>query len=176
MVAPATVIPPVIPPVTLGADQLYKVPDGTIPFVEFTGVTLKNTPSQLTAVIAVITAVGFKVTVTVNVEPVQDPDIGVTIYVAVCCVLEVLVNSPLMFTDPLPVVTPVILPVVPGVDQLYVVPTGTMPLVTFVGVTVKLTPLQLTVVIALITAAGFTVTVTVNTDPVQLPLVGVTKK
>ena len=176
MVAPATVIPPVIPPVTLGADQLYKVPDGTIPFVEFTGVTLKNTPLQLTAVIAVITAVGFKVTVTVNVEPVpQLTLVGVTIYVAVCCVLEVLVNSPLMFTDPLPVVTPVILPVVPGVDQLYVVPTGTIPLATFVGVTVKLTPLQLTVVIAFITAVGFTVTVTANTAPAQLPDNGVTK-
>ena len=142
----------------------------------FIGVILKVTPPQVVVVIGVITAVGFKVTVKVNVEPTpQLTLVGVTVYVAVCCVLEVLVNSPLMFTDPLPVDIPVILPVVPGADQLYVVPTGTIPLVTFVGVTVKLTPLQLTAVIALITAAGFTVTVTENTTPVQLPLVGVTK-
>ena len=38
-----------------------------MPFVPFTGVTLKNTPSQLIAVIAVIPATGFTVTVNVNV-------------------------------------------------------------------------------------------------------------
>ena len=171
---PDWVTPPVNP-VPVGALQLYVVPAGTIPFVEFTGVILKVIPPQATVVIGVITAVGFKVTVKVNVGPVHEPDTGVTKYVAVCCVLEVLVNSPLMFADPLPVDIPVILPVVPGVDQLYVVPTGTIPLVTFVGVTVKITPLQLTVVIKLITAAGFKVTVKENTAPIQLPLVGVTK-
>jgi hypothetical protein len=48
-----------------------------------------------------------------------------------------------------------------------------MPLVTLVGLTVNVTPLQLTVVIALITAVGLIVTVTVNVAPVQLPDVGV---
>jgi hypothetical protein len=69
---------PVIPPVTVGTDQLYKVPAGTIPFVRFTGLTVNNTPLQLTVVNALITAVGLIVTVTVNVAPVQLPDNGVT--------------------------------------------------------------------------------------------------
>ncbi len=71
--------PPVKPPVTDGANQLYNVPAGTIPLVLFTGLTLNVTPLQLTVVIAVITAVGLIVTVTVNVTPVQLPDNGVTI-------------------------------------------------------------------------------------------------
>ena len=56
-----------MPPVTPGTPQLYVVPPGTMPFAPLTGVTLKNTPSQLIAVIAVIAEVGFTVTVTVNV-------------------------------------------------------------------------------------------------------------
>ncbi len=75
--------PPVKPPVTVGADQLYNVPVGTMPFVPFVGVAVKSTPLQLTVVIAVTTAVGFTLMVTVNVEPLQLPDNGVTIYVAV---------------------------------------------------------------------------------------------
>ena len=59
--------PPVNPPVTPGALHAYTVPAGTIPFVPFVGVTLNNTPSQLIAVIAVIPATGFTVTVNVNV-------------------------------------------------------------------------------------------------------------
>ena len=78
LVALVPVVPPVIPPVTLGADQLYKVPAGTIPLVRLVGVTLKITPLQVTVVIAVITAVGFKVTVTVNKVPVHKPVNGVT--------------------------------------------------------------------------------------------------
>ena len=62
--------PPVMPPVTIGADQLYNVPVGTIPLVLFTGVALKVTPLQVVAVIGVITAVGFKVNVKINDAPV----------------------------------------------------------------------------------------------------------
>ena len=62
--------PPVMPPVTIGADQLYNVPLGTIPLVLFTGVALKVTPLQVVAVIGVITAVGFKVNVKINDAPV----------------------------------------------------------------------------------------------------------
>ena len=62
--------PPVMPPVTIGADQLYNVPAGTIPLVLFTGVALKVTPLQVVAVIGVITAVGFKVNVKINDAPV----------------------------------------------------------------------------------------------------------
>ena len=73
------VTPPVNPPVTAGADQLYNVPEGTIPLVPFVGVTVKLVPLQITLVIAVTTAVGFTVTVTVNVVPLQLPETGVTI-------------------------------------------------------------------------------------------------
>ncbi len=71
--------PPDIPPVTVGANQLYKVPTGTIPFVPSVGLTVNATPLQLIVVIAVTTAVGLTVTVTVNVAPVQLPDNGVTV-------------------------------------------------------------------------------------------------
>jgi hypothetical protein len=49
-----------------------------MPFVLLTGLTVNVTPLQLTVVIAVTTAVGLIVTVTVNVAPVQFPDNGVT--------------------------------------------------------------------------------------------------
>ena len=71
--------PPVNPPVTVGTDQLYNVPKGTIPFVPFVGVAVNNTPLQLTVVIAVITGVGFTLMDSVNVEPIQLPDTGVII-------------------------------------------------------------------------------------------------
>ena len=66
-----------------GADHEYVVPDGTIPFVTFTGVTVKAPPPQAVAVMALTTGLGFTVTVTVNVEPTQlptpDPPVGVTV-------------------------------------------------------------------------------------------------
>ena len=65
--APLPVVPPVNPPVTVGALQLYVVPAGTIPFVPFAGDELNNTPLHVVALIALITAVGFTVTVQVNV-------------------------------------------------------------------------------------------------------------
>jgi hypothetical protein len=71
-------VPPVIPPVTVGALQAYKVPAGTLPFVGLVGVILKITPLQVVVVIAVIAAIGFNVTVTENTVPVQPPDTGVT--------------------------------------------------------------------------------------------------
>ena len=85
LAAPLPVPPPVILPVTLGALHAYVVPAGTIPFVPFTGVTLKNNPLHVVLVIALITADGFTVTVTVNVAfaPHSD-DVGVIVYVAVC--------------------------------------------------------------------------------------------
>ena len=76
--------PPVMPPVTPGTPQLYVVPDGITPLVPFVGVTLKNTPLQVVVLIGVILAYGLILTVTVNVAPVQVPDNGVTVYVAVC--------------------------------------------------------------------------------------------
>ena len=70
--------PPVMPPVTIGVDQLYKVPDGIIPLVPSVGVMLKLDPLQITAVNALTVAFGFTVTVNANTAPVQLPDTGVT--------------------------------------------------------------------------------------------------
>ena len=79
---PAT--PPVIPPVTDGADQLYVVPAGTMPSVPSTGETLNAVPVQAAAAITLIAGFGFTVTVTVKVEPEQPPGAtGVTLEVAV---------------------------------------------------------------------------------------------
>ena len=50
-----------------------------MPLVRFVGLTVNATPLQLTELIAVITAVGLIVIVTVNVATVHDPDNGVTI-------------------------------------------------------------------------------------------------
>ena len=72
---------------------------------------------QVVAVIGVITAVGFTVTVTVNGVPVQVPDVGVTVYVAVCTALVGFTNVWLI-DAPVAVTPPVIPPVTPGVDQL----------------------------------------------------------
>ena len=167
-------VPPVIPPVTVGADQLYKVPAGTIPFVPLVGVTVNNTPLQLTPVIAVTLAVGLIVTVTAKLAPVQVPDTGVTVYVALCWIFVGLNNVPLMFTAFEPVDPPVNPPVTTGALQLYKVPAGTTPFVPLVGVTVNNTPLQLTPVIAVTLATGLIVTVTAKLAPVQVPDTGVT--
>ena len=73
------ITPPVIPPVTVGADQLYNVPAGTIPFVPFVGVTVNNIPLQDDAVIAVIADTGVTLTVTVKLAPApQLTVVGVT--------------------------------------------------------------------------------------------------
>ena len=63
-----------------------------------------------------------------------------------------------------------------GVDQLYNVPAGMIPFTPLVGVTLKLTPLQVMVVIVFTDAAGVMVTVTVNGRLFpQLVVIGVTK-
>ena len=164
-----------MPPVTNGALQLYKVPDGTMPFVPLVGVNVNNTPLQVIVVIAVTLATGLIVTVTAKLAPVHVPDTGVTVYVALCCVFVGLTKVPLMFIAFVPVVPPVNPPVTTGAPQLYNVPAGTTPFVPLVGVTVNNTPLQLTPVIAVTLATGLIVTVTVNVAPApQLTVVGVT--
>jgi hypothetical protein len=47
--------------------------------VLFTGVTVKLFPVHIEAVIADIAGIGFIVTITVNVDPVQLPAVGVTV-------------------------------------------------------------------------------------------------
>ena len=60
--------PPVTVPVNDGSSQVYLVAAGIIPFVPLVGVTTNGTPLQVTVVIALTSGVGFKVTITVNVE------------------------------------------------------------------------------------------------------------
>jgi hypothetical protein len=43
------------------------------------GVTLNNTPLQITVLIAVISGVGFSVTITVKDAPTQLPEVGCTL-------------------------------------------------------------------------------------------------
>ena len=62
---------------------------------------------------------------------------------------------------------PVTVPVNVGTLQLYTLPSGTIPLVGFVGVTTNGTPLHVTVVIVVISAVGGTVTVSTNVTPTQ---------
>src|ERR1044071_1702383 len=103
-----------------------------------------------------IDGAGLTVTVTVNVDPVHEPDVGVTVYVAVCAVLVGLVNVPVI-DEPDPATPPVIPPVTVGTPQLYVVPAGTIPFVPFTGVAVNATALQTVAVIAVTAGVGFTV-------------------
>ena len=58
-----------------------------------------------------------------------------------------------------------------GKAHVYLVPPGTIPLVPSVGVNVKVNPAQIVVVIGLIAATGFTVTVSVNVAPLPHVLV-----
>jgi hypothetical protein len=121
-----------------------------------------------------IVGTGFIVTVTVKDEPVQEAVAGVTVYVACCVTVVVLVRFPVIADAPEPAAPPDILPVTAGADHEYVVPEGTIPLVPFAGVTVKLVALQLVAVMAVTAGFGLTVTVTVKVDPVHDAVAGVT--
>ena len=131
---------------------------------------------QIVAVCAGITGFGFTVTITVNVGPLQVPDFGVTIYVAVNGALVLLVNVPeievkLLATNP---AAPPVIPVsTVGAGQEYVVPAAIIllfaPAVT--GVTVNTLPLQTDVTSLATVGFGFTVTVTVKLAPKQVPVV-----
>ena len=65
MLDPDPEIPPVIPPVTLGLNQLYDDGEATTPLVPFTGVTVNVVPLQTDCDMDVIASTGFTVTVTV---------------------------------------------------------------------------------------------------------------
>jgi hypothetical protein len=105
--------PPVIVALYVGKAQLNNVLAGTIPSTSFVGVTVNCTPLHVTVVIAAISGVGFKVTVTVKFVPTQpDAVLGVTIYVTVCWVFVLLLNKPdtivtLLLADAPPVTVPV---------------------------------------------------------------------
>ena len=70
---------PPVKPTPVGADQVYSVPAGTIPFSPLVGVIEKPIPLQVIPVMVLIYAVGLMVTVTVNGAPMQGPEVGVTI-------------------------------------------------------------------------------------------------
>ena len=75
-----------------------------------------------------------------------------------------------MLAAAVPIAPPVNPPVTTGTGQVYVVPAGTIPLVPFAGVAVKLPALQIAAgVILVIADFGFTVTVTVKVGPAQVP-------
>ena len=80
---PLLAAPPVIPPVTTGASQLYVVPAGTTPLVPSAGATAKFPPLQIIAVIALIAGLGLTVIIRVNGVPAQLPNapevVGVTV-------------------------------------------------------------------------------------------------
>ena len=65
----------------------------------FTGVRLNNIPLQVMVVISLIVAVGLMLIVTLKLLPVQFPEIGVTIYVAVLVAFVVFIKVPeIVFT------------------------------------------------------------------------------
>jgi hypothetical protein len=117
-------------------------------------------------------AAGFTVTLTVNIVPVQLPDgvVGVRLYTAVTAAAPALAST--SFNALFPASAPA-LPVNPlpdGDDHAYKVPDGMLP----VGLYVNAMVVHVVVLCEDMIAAGFTVTVTVNALPVQLPDDGVT--
>lgn len=142
-----------------------------MPLVPFAGVAVKAAPLHADPVIAVTAGTGLTVIVTVNVEPMHVPAVGVTVYVAVCAVLVGLLRVPVT-EAPLPAAPPVIPPETAGAPQVYVVPAGTTPLVLFTGVTENATALHAVPVIAVIAGMGLTVTVLVIGVPAQAVVPG----
>ena len=113
-------------------------------------------------VIVLITAAGLRFTVTEKDAPVHDPDVGVTIYVALTTLIVVFVKVPVIELTPDACDKPPVNPLPVGTVHVYVVPAGTMPFVTFTGLTVNNTPPQPVVLIGVITAVGLIVTVKLN--------------
>ena len=78
-------LPPVIPPVTMGAGHEYVVPAGTIVVAAgapSTGLTVNVAPLHIVEVYTNKTGVGLTVTVTVKLAPTHAPaapDVGVTV-------------------------------------------------------------------------------------------------
>jgi hypothetical protein len=68
--------PPVIPPLIFGADQLYVVPAGTIPFAPSEGEEEKFAPLHTTLLIVVIKGFGFTFMLSVKDAPEQVPEVG----------------------------------------------------------------------------------------------------
>lgn len=82
-VAFETPLPLDTPFVMEGADQLYSVWSGIFPLMLLTGAMENAAPLQITALIGEIEATGLTVTVSVNEDPLQEPEMGVILNVAV---------------------------------------------------------------------------------------------
>ena len=91
--APLPNVPPVIPPVTNGADQLYVVPVGTTPLVPSAGVTVNPIPLQIVVVIAVIAGIGFTRRVTFFVNDCEQGGVALVIVTPVICKIWLLLDS-----------------------------------------------------------------------------------
>jgi hypothetical protein len=156
---------------------VYVVPAGTIVVgSSFNGVTVNASPLQISRVCAPTNGFGFTVTVNVNTVPPQLPEVGVTVYVAVCDTFVGFTNVPVILL-PLPLAPPVTPPVTTGADHVYVVLPGTIFPLPFEGANVNPEPLHALVVCDCIDGRGFTVTVIVNGAPTHVPCapdVGVT--
>ena len=157
--------PPVTPLVTVGDDQLYVVPSGTIVVgASFTIVCINVVPLHTASLCAGITGIGLTVTVNVNTSPTHPVgDTGVITYVAVCTVLVGLVSVPVIMLCNVPPAPPMIPPVTVGDDQLYVVPSGMIVVgASFISVSVNEPPLHIVSLCAGTTGVGSTVTVNVK--------------
>lgn len=76
LAAPLPLAPPVKPPVTEGIDQLYVVPEGTMPFMGFTGVEVKLSPPQVVSTMLLMAGSGFTHKISVKESPLHEPDVG----------------------------------------------------------------------------------------------------
>ena len=115
---------------------------------------------------------------TVNVKSVPSPQSvveGVTIYVAVRTELFVCDRVPVMDAAGPPALPPKMAPDKEGLCQVYWVPAGIIPLVTFNAEKLKFAPLQVTLENEVTDTTGLTKTVTEKILPVQSPERGVTK-
>ena len=92
---------------------MYVVLVGTIS-VPSVGAILKTSPLQIVTILFAMTGFGLTVVVTVNVAPLHNPLVGVTVYVAVCGILVGLVSVPLTFDCAVAVAPPVKPPVTTG--------------------------------------------------------------
>ena len=158
---------PVIP-TTDGADHEYNVPTGTVLPPPFDGVTPNVPPEHIVAVCDKIVATGLTVYTNVVAVPEQPLNVGVTVIVPDIVVLKlfVAVNTPIL-PDPVDANPIAVL----LFDQL-----KTVPLTLPVNVTpvVRLPAHNTWLDTASTLGRGFTVTVTVNVAPEQLPDSGVT--
>jgi hypothetical protein len=151
--------------------QLYRIVPTAGTTLPVTGDITNVTPLHTVVDNALIAGIGFTVTFTTNVDPTHEPKptgpCGTTLYEATIAAFVPCDNVPDIETAFVAPNKPLTLtPTTTGADQLYVVLTGTIPLVTFVGDTSNGLPEHLTRLIGLVTdGVGFTYTVAENAAP-----------